>query len=537
MNNRVAYLFCFLIIGLGVFARFYNLSWGAPYFFHPDERNIASAVSQLSIPNQLNPHFFAYGSLPLYSIYLVGLVYSSLFSNSLTSMSVVSFETAIITSRLFSAFFSVATVYLLFLIGKKIANRTTGLILALLAAVSPGLIQYAHFGTFEMWITFLSTLLLFLCILLLKKSSYRITFFSGVVAAALVATKVSSLVLIPTPLIALFLYERTKRKQNFLALAGIFFITLSSVFIITSPYIFLDYQTFKNSISYESAVALGTLPVFYTQSFIHTTPVIFQFTHIYPFILSVPATLLFILSIPIFTYNILKRKSVPYALILLFFLILLLSQAILYTKWIRYIIPTLPFALLIIVLSIQKLASDLEKNKKIFLAKTVYALLIIAFVSSFFYSLSYIFYAHIQKDTRVAALEFAKENIATNSSIVSETYDLGIVPFNAFFPAITLVNFYDEGTVFSLIDKQKISNADYIILPSQRVLKTRLTNPTTYPQGHAFYSSLSRKEGKFSQLYQTPCPLSCQILYNFGIIEETAFIFDRPTVYIFKRND
>src|SRR5579862_195019 len=63
-----------LLTLIGGLLHFYNVNWGAPYYFHPDERNIASAVSQLQFPQQMNPHFFAYGSLPIYAIYFTGVL-------------------------------------------------------------------------------------------------------------------------------------------------------------------------------------------------------------------------------------------------------------------------------------------------------------------------------------------------------------------------------------------------------------------------------------------------------------------------------
>ena len=70
--------FLILLTIIGAFLRFYNLNWGAPYYFHPDERNIASSVTQLHFPDQINPHFFAYGSLPIYAIYGTGVIVNSL---------------------------------------------------------------------------------------------------------------------------------------------------------------------------------------------------------------------------------------------------------------------------------------------------------------------------------------------------------------------------------------------------------------------------------------------------------------------------
>ena len=88
-----------LILLIAGFLRFYNLMHDAPYFFNPDERNMASAITQFHLPSKLteipnclyseflpslepntlnlkpenctlNPHFFAYGQFPLYLAYL-----------------------------------------------------------------------------------------------------------------------------------------------------------------------------------------------------------------------------------------------------------------------------------------------------------------------------------------------------------------------------------------------------------------------------------------------------------------------------------
>src|SRR5579864_8499009 len=110
-----------IFILCGVFLRFYAINWGAPYYFHPDERNIASSVSQLQFPNQMNPHFFAYGSLPIYAIYFTGLAGNlrSTCHLSLVTCPVL-FNQAIIISRFFSALFSTLLIPILFVIGKRI---------------------------------------------------------------------------------------------------------------------------------------------------------------------------------------------------------------------------------------------------------------------------------------------------------------------------------------------------------------------------------------------------------------------------------
>src|SRR5258706_11500399 len=100
MRKKYSFLLFFLII-FGIIIRFYNLNWGSPFYFHPDERNIASAITQLSFPKQLNPNFFAYGTVPIYIIFFFGLVINLLHKTS------IAFEQAILLSRLFAFILSV----------------------------------------------------------------------------------------------------------------------------------------------------------------------------------------------------------------------------------------------------------------------------------------------------------------------------------------------------------------------------------------------------------------------------------------------
>mgnify|MGYP000846210008 CR=1 FL=1 len=70
--------------------RLYGIQWDGGYLFHPDERQILVVADGLSFPwpprlatllspaSPWNPHFFSYGSLPIYLLrlcsYLAGYV-------------------------------------------------------------------------------------------------------------------------------------------------------------------------------------------------------------------------------------------------------------------------------------------------------------------------------------------------------------------------------------------------------------------------------------------------------------------------------
>jgi len=529
IKNKSNLLLLILIIG-GAFLRFYNLNWGAPFYFHPDERNIASSISQLNFPDNLNPKFFAYGSLPLYVTFFLGLI-PSLFSNCNFSFPCsITFEQAIIGTRIIAAIFAVLLIPLTYFIAEKI-KKGLGIPAALLTIFSTGYIQFAHFGTVEMWLTFF-TLLLFLPLLkIVSKPSIRLSLFTGIILGILISTKVSSFPLFLLPAISLILSNCTTRTNKIIHILGylsVIIIVAGSIFIVTNPFVFLDPTSFLNSIRYESEVALGTLPVFYTGEFFQSIPIIFQFTSIYPFLLNPLITLLFIAAF--FHLVLLLRKDKILVLLFSFFLLTFLSQSFVFAKWTRYMLPTLPFVYLLLVFWIDQFH---KKRKGIFA--------IIIFVSTIF-SLSYFVTAFIEKDTRIQAQEFARQAIPSDAPVMSEVYDLGITPFNSSHFAITLFNTYDldngnpEYSINTL--QETLAASSYIILPSQRVIKTRLTNPKRFPVGHRFYKDVYIEKEKYRKIYQTPCSLFCTIAYLGDPIfryEQTAVVFDRPTVFIFQK--
>jgi hypothetical protein len=557
-KKKNIFFFLVILITLSAFLRFYNLNWGAPFYFHPDERNIASSVSQLSFPAQMNPHFFAYGSLPIYAIYFTGigenlinflLKITPLFPNSLYTGQVtqVSFAQAIVISRFFSALFSLALIPLLFFIGKKLKDERTGLIAAFLASVSTGLIQFAHFGTFEIWLTILSVLLFLFTMKLIRKSDFPLLLTASVVLGAAVATKVSHLMLLPLPIFAIAFSEfyHIKKEQLLRRLLifthkVILFLAISLlVFFITNPFVFFTSQDFVGSIKYESGVALGTMHVFYTGEFVNALPIVFQFIHIYPFLLNPLMTILFIPSFFLCLFIAIKHKRISFLLLTSYFLLLFLSQAFLYAKWTRYMVPTLPFAYLICAIAFADFWKFLSIKRQVFVK---YLLLSVFFSINCLFAISFFLTAFIQEDTRIAAKKYALQYIPSSAPILSEVYDLGITPFNDSFHNITLYNFYDldnnssEYTLTTL--GQRLAESDYIILPSQRIMKTRLQEAKAYPLGHVFYSELLTQANGFEKIYETPCDLFCKIAYLSNPIysfEETASVFDRPTVMIFKK--
>ena len=532
-NLKLKILIVLLIVG--GFLRFYNLNWGAPFYFHPDERNIASLITSLDGSNLgfLLKGTFAYGTLVSNIVFVI----KNLTDPILRILGLNDpFGQSIILLRIVSSVSSIFTILIVFLIGHKTLKWQQTLAATLFTTFSVGLIQAAHFGVYESILTLMYSLLLLSGIMYLKTKKLIYIFMSILIVSLATAIKINSFIFLIIPVL-LFVMHLSEKKINKIQGSIYLFLLISSPLLLTffaSPYYLT--RNFRDMFAYEASLLTGSLPVFYTGEFFGTIPVIYQFTDILPFLINPILTLLFIIALPYVMYRGIKKRNVAYLMPCIFFVILFLPNALLFAKWTRYLVPTLPFIYLIISIGVVDFLDTILRNFRTQATVIVAALVLTNAVSAF----SYLSEVFIKEDTRIAASKWASWNIPKDTKILSEVYDLGITPFNPYLPNITLFNFYDlDGSARKKIELEKqLKNADYLITPSQRVLKSRIANKEKFPNGFNFYSNLLSEKLGFKKIYETPCDIFCKITYlgnpvfNF---EETTSVFDRPTVYIFKR--
>ena len=459
-----------ILVILAVFTRFIGLDWGRGNFFHPDENNMATALSQLSGAN-LNPNFFAYGQFPLYlgyfSLKLFGIV--NTFTNSIFIL------------RFWSAIFSLSSLYFFY----KIYPR---LLFLLLLIFTPGLIQLAHFGTTESLLIFCFSVNLYLSQKILKKNYFLFYFFAALSTGIAMATKISGAIFI----IPIFLAALMNRSLLFLP----YLIITALLSLILSPYNFLAFSDFISSMRYETEVASGILPVFYTTQFNHTWPYIFQLTKIFPYTSGWPVFLFAFLALPF-----LKIKNKKYVYVLsISSLIYFAYFGQLFVKWTRFMSP------LFFVFPL--LASRfLDRFPK---------LTFIAIIPGIIFLANYFLL-----DTRLLASKYLTSSLPSGSIILSESGNVVNLPVppNSF--DIVNYDFYDN---YPDNLSTQLSSADYIIIPSRRVFK----NYSYQYYSHLFDGSLGFQEiEKFS-------PLS-DFFLDPENAEETWSVFDRPTIRIYKK--
>ncbi len=560
-----------------VYSRFVGLGWGLPYPMHPDERNIAVAILQLSCPDItsttcLHPKFFAYGQLSIY----LGSVIAHLFAFSKDTSFTISFEHATLALRFISASASVATAFVIMQIVQTVAGAVRKPLLYLTAVVViyvPGFIQFAHFGTTESLLMLYYALLLYIAIRFIRfeMSLPRFVSMSGMIMGVALGTKVSAVIFVAIPAVAMVykVFEGMQIKPFIkLLFSGIQMIAIATIFFaITSPYNLIAWNDFMGSMNYESSVGLGTYRAFYTRQFEYTIPFIFQFIKVFPFTLGGP---LFFIAIMGFiflpftrVYNFLRLQ------IVLFFI----PSAIIYAKWARFLTPIFPAFVLMGALYLIYLLNR-ASDRTTQLALTVLAGLIVVVVA-----LPGLAYMTIYKapDVRFIASQWVYKNIPSSSTILSETANVVDIPVPS-----DLVNASEyEGMSYDYISfnyyeldnepnlpfqlDTHLSSAEYIFVPSRRVFYNhtcyrfvdgkvvRVTGLSGYETGiceeydsrypllNTYYKDLFMRKNEFVQVAEFSSFPRIELFGKTFLefpdedAEETWTVFDHPVIRIYKR--
>lgn len=524
-NNTFLFLVLFITL-VGGFLRFYNLNWDLGFTFHPDERNIANAVTKISLFKQLNPEFFAYGGFTIYLYRAVGEILTFITKDSswITHWGKIN-----LIGRFISALVSSLTIPLVYITGKKMFSKKVGIIASVLIAFSPSLIQTAHFAVTESFLTFFVILIL-LSSLNLKQSSLKKYIKSGFLLGISIAAKTAALSFLVIPVTACILWTKKKtfwkRSLLFLVLLG----TIILVFTIFSPYTFLDWGKFMESMKYESGVATGRLPVPYTLQFTNTLPYLFQFRNLlWQF---GPAVSSGILGIIWLLLGLKKRREKKIILFLIFPFAYFFYVGSWHTKFIRYMVPLLPFIGISTAYFLSKIQDFSFKLGSLLISITIFL--------SIIWGLAF-FSIYLKPQTRIVASEWIYQNIPNGSKIYTEHWDDGL-PVNL--PKSNRGKYeIEELTIYEPDNSQKIdyfseklSKGNYIILSSRRLWGTLINLEEKYPITSRYYKLLfSGKLGyqKVAEFSSYPKILGIQI--NDDSSEETFQVYDHPTVFIFKK--
>ena len=535
-NKKTEISVLVLIIIAACVLRFYNLNWDSGFTFHPDERNIDAAVSRIDLFEQLDPGFFAYGGLTIYLYKVTGEII-----NYVTGQQSWTFDWGKINiiGRFYSAYFSTITIIAIYTLSKKLFDKRIALLAAALSAFFPSFIQTAHFGITENLLTLMVVLITIACLNILEKPKIASYALVGALLGLSLSAKTAaiSFLIIPTVtvlirLLPIKLKSKTYRKE-ILSVLVIGLITVT-IFTLFSPYTFLNYEKFMESMKYEGGVVSGELLVPYVLQFIGTTNYLFQIKNLFWQIGFV--NIVAIPSVFFVIYKMVKERNKEYLVLLSFPVAYFLYVGSWHTKFIRYMLPILPF---LAIFSSYTLWQIKRKYANLGTALITFFVVVTAVWGLSFFAI------YLKPQSRIAASEWVYTNIPKGSVIKGEHWDDGI-PINLKSGKNIPEYKYDinQLELYNDDDQRKIEHiatyleeSDYVILASRRLYGTLMRLDERYPITSKYYKLLfDGRLGyeKVNEFSSYPSFLGYDIVDDAS--EETFQVYDHPKIIIFENS-
>jgi MFS family permease len=243
------------ICTLALALRLLALSYGLPATYNPDETPILNRALAFA-KGDLNPHNFLYPSLYFYALFGWEVLFFVVGRVAGLYHSVDEFQREFFTdpSRLFlagralTALFGAAAVPALYAFGRRLYDRTTGLIAAAFLAVAPVAVRDAHYVKLDVPVAFFVVLTHVALARIVtdraaaaRRRSWAV---AGLFAGLTVSTHYyAAFIVLPVAAAALIHGVRTSRWREAAAVLTIAALATIAGFVIGTPFLFLEPHT------------------------------------------------------------------------------------------------------------------------------------------------------------------------------------------------------------------------------------------------------------------------------------------------------
>ena len=263
-NNRSAGLLLAGLIILSLLLNLWGVSYGLPNRYYPDEGRIVNNALAFGL-GDLNPHYFNYPALSMYLLFALYILYFiagqlvGLFASA-TEFQLLFFSdpsSFYLIGRIANALIGTATVALLYKLGREtFRSQKIGLLAAAFLATLPYFVFLSHFIVTDILQTMFILAAYIFIIRILRTGKLKNYIWAGILTGLGTATKYSPGILI-LPIILAHIFYLTSRGEKLtfsrlfwpVVVSGFF---LALFFFIASPYNFLDFQNFYESLEFRS---------------------------------------------------------------------------------------------------------------------------------------------------------------------------------------------------------------------------------------------------------------------------------------------
>lgn len=429
----------FFILILAILLRARGIAFGLPFIYDPDEPYFTNPALNMLVTGDLNPHWFGHpGSVVMYSVYVLWSIFY-FFSLKFGYVSNLGefqawFNTDptyfYLGARLLMMFAGVLTVYIVYLIGKKIFNKWVGILSSFLLAISPLHIQHSRYVRTDVMATLFILLSLYFLLRYYEKNTDRkLLILSSIFAGVSISAKYPSAIMILP--IVFYCLDRDYKNLfsmryfiNSLKFETDLCIALFFIFIglfITAPYVILDHSVAISNLKDEN---LGThlgherLPgiqnhIWYLKNALKRGI----------------GGLFFEIFAGIGLFFTVYKKSYKRYLFMVFPIAFFLFIGDLKLRWDRWFIPLLPFEAILFAVGffysykfISSLIEDRIRRKTAPIASFIFAIMLVVAsvptISAEIRSGTLL----MRPDTRTLSKEWVENNLPNGSKIAYERY-------------------------------------------------------------------------------------------------------------------
>lgn len=591
-----------LIVAGGL--RWHGLAWDNGYLFHPDERQIVLVVSRLQFPSNaldlisasspLNPHFFAYGSFPIYLLRLLAPFAPP--TDILGPWSDSTIAPWVLFGRGLSGLFDLGTIVLTYMLGRRVYDARVGLIAAACIAVTVLHIQLSHYYTVDTILTFFVMLTCYAAFRVApttmphdnsrtsnspEKTRDGWKILCGISLGLALATKISALpLLVP---IAFACYRASgvtsastsirdsarviwrAIRRPLLQISGVALL----VFVITQPYAILDALSFVNDVGREALVARGWLDYPYTRQYAGTLPFVYPIVQSAIWAMGLPLGLFAWVGGALFIFRWWRTREWRALFLLSWVVIYFLTIGAQYAKYLRYLLPLLPMLYLIAARAWLQAFAKLQKVGAFLLGGIL--------LGSLLYAVAFV-RMYDGEHPWLTASRWIYENVPRGSTLVIEQWDDALPTLIQFpdgtrrsgeYKQITL-ELYEPDTEDKRAQiAQALTEADVVVLASQRVYGSIGRQPTRYPMTNRYYDELFTGQLGFEPVMtahiepnlfgvairddpleglafdtvslkkwieqQFDCCFNNAVVWNWGFADESYSVYDHPVPIIFRK--
>jgi Dolichyl-phosphate-mannose-protein mannosyltransferase len=563
-------LFAIVIVGLAL--RLYGLNWDQGNSFHPDERQILFRVTALSWPNSLaqfldpvnsplNPHFFAYGSFPLYLLASAGNILAHFYPDVTTLANLT------LVGRVLSAIFDCGTILLTGWLALLLAEDKTplrhyawflALLSATLVAFTPLQLQLSHFYAVDTLLLFFTMLTVLACVALANTDApIRWSLVAGLGFGLALATKFSAAPLIIPLMIALLL--RWNKHGYFSALLSLLLAmcVTSAAFLIAMPYALLDRQNFVQQLSAQGDLARGSLDLPYVRQFAGTIPYLYEAQNMLFWGMGLTLGLAAFAGLLWLCWRVWQRNASLWLIVLSWVLVYGAITGEFYVKFMRYMLPIYPFLTLMAAALLLSVLLHVQKGGWSYTYKGVAYLpffaITLVLIGTIFQGLA-LLHVYSQPNTRIQASQWMYDHVKPGSVLTYEQWDdpLPVAVGNQT-PTIYQQATYTDANGQQLTGLDLYGNdtaekarqlanllptINVITMATDRLDKSIPRLPFRYPLTIHYYQLLFSGQLGFHLAVQFENhPNLFGLTLDDSNADESYSVFDHPTARIFVRDD